>query len=492
MMLHFVCVLLIHTKAVATSCKSGYYLKSGACHPNLDNRNLDGYKLKEGDQYLCICKDETTCNRCIKGIDNVEKADKIESDPGEGVIIKVYSDASISASILSYDHEVRVPSDVTLTLTDVKIIDLSDTTKIKVGSRTSANIFVDGGNVIIQPDIQSPFIQFKLPSDDIGKPFTIDLTDSLEYPLIFESAISTNNFNNAPLIKVIGKGDFHTYDYPFEKIQAAETVYLIKGSYLICNPERDELYGCKLETQNNIKILETGKDVNNINFEKNTVIFFCIDTFESNYLDINISKLSGQKLHIFNYPNGNHKILDDSKKLRVLSTTVLHCVDGQIKLEGSDGSAIINDIYQYKNVIGYDDMIKIVQDEKLNLIKNYYIQAQKKESTIYIDEPFDTSYSIFYITAKEEGSKITVKLNENLKKDDIMKKAYLYFQDNIDEYTFEGGKSSGGGFGTGAIIGVAVAAVVVVAAVIGVVVFLVIRKKKKNADKNSEGENDNL
>ena len=489
-MFHFVFVLLIHTKAVATSCKSGYYLKSGACHPNLDNRNLDGYKLKEGDQYLCICKDETTCNRCTEGIDNVEKADKIESDPGEGVIIKVYSHASISASILSYDHEVRVAPDVALTLTDVMIIDLSDSTKINVGSRASANIFVDGGNVIIQPNIQSPLIKFKLPSDDIGKPFTIDLTDSLESPLILESDLLTNNYNNAPLITAIGKGDFNTYDYPFERIQAAETVNLIKGSYLICNPERDEFFGCKRNTQYNLKILQTEKDVNNINFEKNTEIFFCIDTFESNYLDINISKLSGQKLHIISYPYDSHKILDDSKKLRVLSTTVLHCVDGQIKLEGSKGSAIIDDTYQFKNVIGYDDMIKIVQDEKLNLIRSYYIQAQKKESTIYIDEPFDIYNNIFYISAKEEGSKVLVKLNENLKKDEI-KKGYFYFQDNINEYSFEGGKSSSGGFGTGAIIGVAVAAVVVVAAVIGVVVFLVIRKKK-NADKNSEGENDNL
>ncbi|KAK8886284.1 hypothetical protein M9Y10_041746 [Tritrichomonas musculus] len=451
-----------------------------ACKPNEDT-SIEPGPVPKG-KYYCICKGDDLCNDCTNGIESndVTKVESMTTDPGEGVIIKVFANVSISSSVFTNDHNVEVNKLNVLTITNVENVDVSDTTKLKVGNHLN---FDSGDNVIIEP--KSSSLSVKLSTVDAGKPFTIQIPESFNEPL---KLVVTNNNEKvkAPKIKVEGEGELNAYDYPFNNIEAVDTVKVIKGVILICSPQEDG-EKCDAEEINDYKVLNVFSSFDQ-SLEKDTKIIFYLYTFSSSYLDIDINKLSGQELMIF---AENTLLENGDKKLRVMSTTVLHSNNENVKLEGSSGSTIIDDDYANSFVVGYNDQLKVVQDEKITSSKpQITVQAQKKDSTIVFENKLDVQKSNFYLDTAQKDSKVTIYLGDNEQTD-----IYNFFgkSDDIDVNFEKGAPSKNsnpkGGLGTGGIIGIVVAVVVVVAAVIGVVVFLVIRKRK-NDNKSSVGENE--
>ncbi|KAK8878428.1 hypothetical protein M9Y10_005201 [Tritrichomonas musculus] len=435
-------------------------------------------------KYYCICSDDSICKECTNGIqtNEVQTSSSISQDPGTDVTIRIYSNAEISSSIFTQDHDVVVDSRFNLNITNADNVDVSDTTKLKVDKLS----FTSGENVNIKP--KSSELKITLSTVAAGKDFNVEISDSLKLTV-------TNQGSNiiAPTLNIKGTGEVNTYDYPFDKITSDPTVKLIKGVSIICKPQENG-EKCDQTSYKDYKVLNHFQNMES-NFDKNSKICIFLHTYNDAYIDVDINRLDSQELLLVK--QSSSLLLEETTKLRVLSTTVLSNNRNNVVLEGSKGSTSLGNDYVEDLVVGFDKLT-VKQDESYNTQQpKITVQAQSKNSIIVIDDSVQFAYQSYKLDSTVDGSEISVYYGD---RDTSELPSNWEMTDKIEEIQPKPGlpppeKDGKGGLGKSAIIGIVVAVVVVVIAVVAVLVYIfVIRKKRRQDtdDENDDKNNDNM
>lgn len=442
------------------------------------------------NKYFCICSDESHCNECTTGIESneIQKGEALSQDPGEGFEIRVFSDVSISSSVFKYDHNVVVDSKNNLILNDVKNIDLSDTTKLKADYLS----FASCDNVVLKP--KSTQFELKLSTVGLGKEFTIEIPSTLKSPL--KLIISNSNENViAPQMNVKGNGELNVFDYPIDKIKAEETVKVIEGVVLVCSPQ-EEGEKCDEKIYNDYKVLNQIEEIKE-QLKKNIKICLFLNTKKGKYFDISIDMFNSQDLILIGKKAAAEVLLEEveeNTKLRVLSTTVLHNNEDEMKLEGSQGSATIDNDDLDLVVVGYNEQLLLTQDEQYNNQQPLItLQAMNENSKIILDDKIQIDLQNYSIETLKE--KATIALYVGDKEIDQLPDNFAS-NENVQIEIKKGlpeqePVKKGGGLSKGAIAGIVIAVIVVVAAVAAVLVYFFVIKKKKAVGNNSEDKSIN-
>lgn len=232
-------------------------------------------------------------------------------------------------------------------------------------------------------------------------------------------------------------------------------------------------------------------------FDDNTKIYVFLHTYNEAYVDVDIKKLNGQDLFLIKKTSS--LLLEDTAKLRILSTTVLSNNKNNIKLEGSKCLALLDNNYASDLVVDFNDKLTIKQDDEYTEKKpKITLQAQSENPIIVVDESLQFEYQDFFIDTTKEESKVTLYYGDR----ELTEKPDWETSEKVEveppkagqppkeEGGGEGGDGGSNGLPKGAIIGIVVGVVVVVIIVVVVLVYIfVIRKKRQNTD-NEDDEND--
>lgn len=186
--------------------------------------------------------------------------------------------------------------------------------------------------------------------------------------------------------------------------------------------------------------------------------------------------------------------VEENTKLRVLSTTVLHNNEDEMKLEGSQGSATIDNDDVDLVVVGYNEQLLLTQDEQYNTKQPLItLQAMNENSKIILDDKIQIDLQNYSIETLKE--KATIALYVGDKEIDHLPDNFVS-NENVQIEIKKGlpeqePVKKGGGLSKGAIAGIVIAVIVVVAAVAAVLVYFFVIKKKKAVGNNSEDKSIN-
>ena len=452
--------------------------------------SYDGIRLisNSSQKYICICNNNELCVKCKEDTEGfVTETNKITSDPGENVDIRIFSDIETSSNVFSNEHNVYVDMNCKLNITDVQSVDQTIDDKIKVDHL----IFNNSSNILLKP--RDPSFDITMQKIYSGLSFTIEMDTFLKL-----NVVNSNEKDlNASELFVKGWGELNIFDYPFHKIIANRSISVIKGVYTICNSQAGNSY-CSYDSAG-YKLLENRYDFVE-DFDPNSKIVVFLDSFTHGF-DVNIHHFSGQKIQFMRNPNSLH-LLEKQNKLRFLSTTeLLSKQDSTMELAGSEGGAKLETSDSDLFIVGFYENLTLKQEGKASAnMSMITIQPLCERGTVYVDDSFDIGKQKVKIEI-EEDKKISlfIVFNESVSSKEQIQDSIEFDSEKIsvnivdkEEYNNNNNikpKSQKKHLSKGGIAGIVIAVLVVVGAAAVITIFL-LKKKRKVTNDLTEISND--
>ena len=460
--------------------------------------SLSGYHgisliLNGSQKYLCICNSEDLCNRCSEGINGIIiESDKIISDPGEKVDIRIFSDSEISSKIFTNKHNVLTDSLCNLNLTDVKEVNQNIQDGIKIGNLV---VLSNISNLLLKPE--DSFLDIIMKVGQIGPTFSIELDTFLKL-----NVVNSNNKDvNASELYVTGQGELNAYDYPSEKIIHNSTfIKVIKGVYIICG-ESEGSSICSYQSSQGYKQIQTLREIRD-DFDPQSKIVVILHSFPGS-IDAPINYLKHQKILFMRaslnssatfLENDNHNMLRLNSIQSVTSSRV------ESEIEGSDGGALIDSLDSDLVSFGVNDCIVFKQIQDFNETRiDYNVHPLNDVCRIVLDDSFVAQKHRINIVGVENRS-VSVEVVANVTEENREflqnvvvasdpERVKVTIIDQSGNEQPDPTKSKSKELAGGAIAGIVIAVVTVIAIIVIAVLFW--RKKKGLAD-NSNEEDDSL
>lgn len=421
-------------------------------------------------KYLCICENEDECTNCQEGVDGlVSTGYNIQSDPGEDVKIRVFSDVEIASKLFNNDHEVYIEPGFNLNLTYVNTVNQN----ISEGLNVDNLHFVNGSNLLLKPrDIS---LNIVMREEEMGPYFTIEMDTFLRLNV---TNAEDENIKSSR-IHVNGFGELNCYDYPFDRIRPAPTVKVIKGVYIICNSRQGNDV-CSYESAQRFKILGRS-DFFRPEFDPHSKILVFLDSYTSD-IKVRTSILRNQRIKFIKNYSKLRRLLEGQNRLLLESNTEILSSENSTELFGEEGGTALDNEDSDLFIVGFDENITIKQEGNVSAnTKPITIQPMSDKATIIIDDSVDIEKQKLKIESENDQKvSLTILTNKNITAKDI--ESFIDSEKANVEISFGGFPiKSKKGFPIGAIVGIVVGVVVVVAVVVVIVIFVVKNKKKENS-----------
>ena len=449
--------------------------------------NHDGITilLNGSSKYLCICKDDKSCNECKVGVDGlIDSSYSIRSDPGENVKIRVFSDIEISSKIFTNDHDVYINNGCNLNLTYASSVNQN----INNGLRVDNLLFVNGSNLLLKPkDVE---LDIEMRKGEKGHYFSIEIDTFLRLNVTNADDKSIESSR----LYVNGFGELNSCDYPFDRIRPASTVKVIRGVYVICNSNNGNGY-CSCKSIHVYRELGTS-NVFRSDFDPNSKIIVFLDTFPDN-IDANLNDLQNQKIEFMkNDTSKSATLLESKNKVRFLSTTELtRKADSTTELGCSKGGALLDNSDSDLFIVGVDDILTIKQEGNVSDdVSAITIQPLNDKMTLVIDDSFDIEKQKLKIETNDENPvSVIIHTNKNISSEELLNNFIETDETKVSvNFGDEPSKEKKKGFPMAAIIGIVVGAVVLIVVIILIVIFVIRKRKNNSRNEDVNDEHDEL
>ncbi|KAK8887548.1 hypothetical protein M9Y10_038597 [Tritrichomonas musculus] len=363
-------------------------------------------------KYLCVCMSEESCNKCKANIEGrIIDTDSIESDPGEEVEIRIFSNFEISSEIFTNSHNVLIDPTIKLNLTNVEGINQN----ITEGLIADNLIFKDVSNLLIKP--KGPSLDITVKKYKAGLIFKIELDTFLKF-----NVVNSNEEGIVPSrIIVSGSGELNVHDYPSHRIRPESTaIKVIKGVYIICDTNEGNDV-CSYNTEKDYKALGISDSFRS-DFDFDWKIIVLLDSFTRDVV-APISYLRGQKVQII---RTNSRLLEEKNNcLRIVESERLTIGETESELRGSVGGAFF-DISDFDSiVIDVNDTFYIKQEGNISSnesSREVRLEATSESVTMFVDDSVDIKNQRVKIESSQNKTiSIRVVANVTDEKKDLIK-----------------------------------------------------------------------